>query len=162
MKKVLIMALLALGISTTAFAQDPSYTKIDKNTVAYTTVDSQSGQDVVSEYQVTKDSIILKSMYLAAGDSPTKFKMNRDVTKILKPSIKEKLYEALGQEPVKSANVTNDKNTDSVHKSHNNMFTNKDNKISKHKKIKNHKKNSNQNKVGHHKYHKNSTQPKYN
>lgn len=96
MKKLTVMAMLLAGVgSYGAMAQEPTYTKVDDETVIYTTLDEQSGMDVASEYKVTKDAIILKSMYLADGNKPNKFKMNRDVTKSLKPSLKEKLYETV-------------------------------------------------------------------
>lgn len=112
MKKLILMATLALGLGAgSVLAQNPTYTHTAKDTVVYTTLDKQSGMDVASEYKVTDDSIILKSMYLVEGDSPTKFAMNRDVTNTLKPSIKDELYKAV-KEPIAKDAASADKKSD--------------------------------------------------
>lgn len=149
MKKLLLMAMVALGISAgSVLAQDPTYTHIDKDTVVYTTLDKESGMDVASEYKVTNDSIILKSMYLVDGDSPTKFAMNRDVTNTLKPSIKNELYKAV-KEPVvkekassnKTSKLTNDKKQTVKNTKHKKASVDKHHKSNKrhHQNQKNHK-----------------------
>lgn len=143
MKKFVLMAMLLVSLgATSAMAQDPTYTKLDNQTVIYTTLDKESGQNVASEYKVTKDAIILQSMYLVDGASPNKFKMNRDVTKTLKPSIKEKLYETVNITPEKQnidTRTLNNTDKKTSEKNTTNKHINKNKHVANHKHINKHK-----------------------